>query len=96
MLANKEIKLKLRKIIGIRSGEKLHEEMVSSSESLHTIEFKDCFIILSSTLDLKQNYISNNLKSYKAKKLNTFTNYNSLENTYLPLKQIKEMSYKIF
>tara|TARA_Y100000590_G_scaffold14377_1_gene17286 strand:- start:1887 stop:2900 length:1014 start_codon:yes stop_codon:yes gene_type:complete len=33
------------KIIGIRPGEKIHEEMISSSESLNTIEFKNYFVI---------------------------------------------------
>ena len=33
------------KIIGIRPGEKTHEEMISSSESLNTIEFKNYFVI---------------------------------------------------
>ena len=34
------------KIIGIRPGEKLHEEMITLSDSLNTVEFKDYFIIL--------------------------------------------------
>ena len=33
------------KIIGIRPGEKLHEEMVSSAESFNTIEYKNLLII---------------------------------------------------
>jgi UDP-N-acetylglucosamine 4,6-dehydratase len=36
------------KIIGIRPGEKLHEEMISSSDSHNTYEFKDYFKILPS------------------------------------------------
>ena len=34
------------KIIGIRSGEKLHEELVSIGESQNTLETKNYFIIL--------------------------------------------------
>ena len=36
------------KYIGIRPGEKLHEEMITKSDSLNTLEFKDYFIILPS------------------------------------------------
>ena len=34
---------------GIRPGEKLHEEMITPTDSLNTIEFKDYFVILPST-----------------------------------------------
>lgn len=34
------------KLIGIRPGEKIHEELISSLESRNTIEFKDCYVIL--------------------------------------------------
>ena len=36
------------KIVGIRPGEKLHEEMITSTDSLATIEFGDYFVILPS------------------------------------------------
>ena len=36
-------------ITGIRPGEKIHEEMVTETDSLNTIEFKDYFVILPST-----------------------------------------------
>ena len=36
------------KIIGIRPGEKLHEEMITQTDSLNTIEFDDYFVILPS------------------------------------------------
>ena len=35
--------------IGIRPGEKLHEEMITETDSLNTIEFEDYFVILPST-----------------------------------------------
>ena len=37
--------LKLKKI-GIRPGEKIHEEMVTESDSLNTIELKKYYVIL--------------------------------------------------
>lgn len=36
-------------IIGIRPGEKLHEEMITSTDALGTVEFDDYFVILPST-----------------------------------------------
>jgi len=36
-------------IIGIRPGEKLHEEMITITDSINTIEFDDYFVILPST-----------------------------------------------
>jgi UDP-N-acetylglucosamine 4,6-dehydratase len=34
------------KLVGIRPGEKLHEQMITSTDSLSTIEFDDYFVIL--------------------------------------------------
>ena len=36
------------KIVGIRPGEKLHEEMITSTDGLNTIEFKNYYVILPS------------------------------------------------
>ena len=33
------------KIVGVRPGEKIHEEMITHSDLLNTIEFKDYFVI---------------------------------------------------
>ena len=37
------------KIVGIRPGEKLHEEMITQTDSLNTLEFDKYFVILPST-----------------------------------------------
>lgn len=37
-------------IVGVRPGEKIHEEMITETDSLNTIEFKDYFVILPSIL----------------------------------------------
>ena len=36
------------KIIGIRPGEKLHEEMITQTDSLNAVEFDDYYVILPS------------------------------------------------
>ncbi len=38
-----------RKVVGIRPGEKLHEEMITQTDALNTIEFDDYFVVLPST-----------------------------------------------
>jgi FlaA1/EpsC-like NDP-sugar epimerase len=35
-----------QEVIGIRPGEKLHEEMITSTDALNTIEFPDYYVIL--------------------------------------------------
>jgi UDP-N-acetylglucosamine 4,6-dehydratase (inverting) len=37
-----------REIVGIRPGEKLHEEMITETDAINTLEFKDHFVILPS------------------------------------------------
>jgi FlaA1/EpsC-like NDP-sugar epimerase len=36
-------------VVGIRPGEKLHEEMITDTDSLNTLEFDDYYVILPST-----------------------------------------------
>lgn len=57
-----EVKNKI-KVIGIRKGEKLHEEMITKSDSLSTIEIKDFYIILNENIKCFQYY----KKKYNAK-----------------------------
>ena len=68
------------KIVGIRPGEKKHEEMISLDESINTIEFKNYFVIVPNSKFLnwnKEKYISRH-KNCKACK-NNFS-YNSASN----------------
>ena len=36
-------------IVGVRPGEKLHEEMITETDALNTVEFEDYFVLLPST-----------------------------------------------
>ena len=51
------------RITGIRKGEKLHEEMITISDSYNTIETKKYYIILPSNLKNSKKY----LKKYNAR-----------------------------
>lgn len=73
------------KIVGIRPGEKLHEELISKEESYNTFDLGDFFIIAST---------NNSINFYKKKKYKKFKidkNYNSLNNSFLTVAQIKEL-----
>jgi UDP-N-acetylglucosamine 4,6-dehydratase len=75
------------KVIGIRPGEKVHEEMITSSDSYLTYDLGKYFVILPSTTkwDL-QNFLSKN----NATKVEEGFSYNSLNNTeWLTIDQLR-------
>ena len=75
------------KEIGIRPGEKLHEEMITESDSYHTIEFDKYYAILTATAN-KKKY----LKYYNAKEVEKGFKYNSGTNEdWLTVEEIREM-----
>lgn len=80
-------------IIGIRPGEKLHEEMITESDSLNTIESEDYFIILPSgfSKEKKEKF----LKNYNAKLAEIGFKYNSGTNSeWLSVEDIREQIVK--
>ena len=62
---------------GIRQGEKIHEEMITSSDSFSTIDIGKYFVILPSN---KKKYIQYYGKKFNLKKVKKGFNYNSGEN----------------
>lgn len=62
--------------VGIRPGEKLHEEMITESDSYNTIEFDRYYAILPSGIN-KEKY----MKAYHGKEVPLGFKYNSGENT---------------
>ena len=74
------------KIIGIRPGEKLHEEMISSADSLNTFELKNLFVIVDPSNEKL------NKKFNKFRKMKPNYSYNSFDNLdYLNKTQLKKI-----
>ena len=70
------------KIIGVRPGEKIHEELISQSDSRTSIEYKDYYLILPETTFFKKYSRHRNLKenfSYKSSNLDTKMNLSELK-----------------
>ena len=79
------------KIIGIRSGEKLHEELVSIGESQNTLESKNYFIILPTQED---SFLNSFKKKFKAKKVKKEFSYRSNNNRFLSVAELKNLIKK--
>ena len=82
------------KIVGIRPGEKLHEEMITVADSKNTLEFDNHYIIKPNSefynWDLK-NYLKK-IKNKKYKYVNENFSYNSFNNKdYLSVVQLKKI-----
>ncbi len=79
-------------IIGIRPGEKIHEEMISSSDSQNTLEIKNFFIILPS---IDQKILSVYKNKFGAKKVKKGFIYSSnLNDKFLSIKELNQLVEK--
>jgi FlaA1/EpsC-like NDP-sugar epimerase len=78
-----------KEIIGIRPGEKLHEEMITSSDSPNTLDLGDYFAILGSGNVAQRNkYMANG----KAQQVSQGFSYDSSNNPeFLTVEQIREL-----
>mgnify|MGYP001303440527 CR=1 FL=1 len=81
------------KIIGIRPGEKIHEEMISINDARNTYEYKDIFKILPDLVDkrIKKKMIKNGKKVDK--NFNYISNKNSRWISPNELKKVLENSH---
>ncbi|MBU1145331.1 MAG: UDP-N-acetylglucosamine 4,6-dehydratase (inverting) [Firmicutes bacterium] len=83
------------RIVGIRPGEKLHEEMITSTDSISSIEFDDYFVILPSTKfwDIKKFRKESNGK--EGHNCDLGFSYNSSENDiFLTVDEIRDLTIK--
>lgn len=86
---NKKAKIK---IIGIRPGEKLHEEMISKYESFNSYELKDMYFILPNYNFKKYKSL---VRKLKAKKVKPNFIYSSGNNTFMNYKELKELIHNV-
>jgi len=76
-------------IVGVRQGEKIHEEMITASDSQNTLELKNIYVILPSK--------NNNFLSYYKKKFNSskvkkdFTYKSNSTNKFLSINDLKKI-----
>jgi UDP-N-acetylglucosamine 4,6-dehydratase len=83
---NKENKIK---VIGVRQGEKLHEQMISSSDSYSTVEIKNYFVILPMG---NKKLIKKFTKKNISKKVPTHFEYSSEKNgKFLTISEIEKI-----
>ena len=76
-------------IVGIRPGEKIHEDMITSSDSINTIDLGNYYAILPSDRRLRARYDESGI-SYMS--VPTGFTYNSGSNTdFLTVKQIRSL-----
>mgnify|MGYP001160088128 FL=1 len=79
------------KVIGIRKGEKLHEEMITISDSLNTIETNKYYFIINENPNLPKYYKN----KFKSKFVNKNFSYSSDSNSkFLSIKQLKSILKK--
>jgi FlaA1/EpsC-like NDP-sugar epimerase len=83
------------KVLGLRPGEKMHEEMITSSDSFNTLEYKNYYVILPSTTEFLswkiEDFIKNKKNGANVRCKENFS-YNSLENNqFLTIKELKEL-----
>ena len=80
------------KIIGIRPGEKIHEEMITTSDSFSTIDLGNYFAILPSDRTVHERYNDNGIKF---KEIEKNFSYNSGDNKhFLSVKEIEDLIQK--
>ena len=81
-------------LIGVRPGEKIHEELLQSSESRNALELKNFYVILNNFKNKNKTFLYYK-KSFFAKPVKDNFSYNSRENIFLSIDNIKDQIEKI-
>ncbi|HMK04890.1 MAG TPA: UDP-N-acetylglucosamine 4,6-dehydratase (inverting) [Ferruginibacter sp.] len=81
-----------QEIVGIRPGEKVHEEMITSSDSFTTYDLGDTYVILPQVPVWE---LKDFIKKFKAEKVSTGFNYSSGENSqWVSAEELRELIVK--
>ena len=79
-------------IVGIRPGEKLHEEMITQSDALNTIEYEDYYVILPSIRIWSKEKFINKSNFRKGRPCEEGFSYNSNTNQhFLSVNELKKL-----
>ena len=80
------------KIVGIRPGEKLHEEMITESDAMNTIEFDDYYVIVPSIKIWSKTKFLNQSTDNIGKPCSDGFSYNSKSNSqFLTVEELREL-----
>jgi UDP-N-acetylglucosamine 4,6-dehydratase/5-epimerase len=80
------------KIVGIRPGEKLHEQMITDSDAINTLEFDDYYVIVPSIRTWSKTKFKNDSSNEIGKPCPEGFSYNSkLNNHFLSVKELREL-----
>jgi UDP-N-acetylglucosamine 4,6-dehydratase/5-epimerase len=83
-------------IVGIRPGEKLHEEMITESDAMNTLEFDDYYVIVPSIRVWSKTKFMNDSSGKKGRPCGDGFSYNSKSNNhYLSVNELRELSKTI-
>lgn len=78
------------KIIGIRQGDKIHEDLLTANDAMSTVEYENHFVILPSLQDLKKYKVASNGKAPKAIEYGfTYTSGNNVH--FLTVEEIRDL-----
>ena len=78
------------KVIGIRPGEKIHEEMISINDAINTVEYKNGYVICPSS-EFMQWDIEKYKKKIKGKSCAKNFTYTSDKNKFLTINDLKKV-----
>ena len=80
------------RLSGIRPGEKLHEEMITKTDSMNTVDFGEYYVVLPSTQLWDINSFMNESNKTIGKMCEEGFSYNSGTNsTFLTIEEIKKL-----
>jgi UDP-N-acetylglucosamine 4,6-dehydratase (inverting) len=79
-----------QKIVGVRSGEKIHEEMITASDSINTVDLDSCYAIIPTTeVDAVETYCA----EHGGRKVPMGFTYSSGSNSeFLTVEQLRELT----
>jgi len=81
-----------QKIVGIRPGEKLHEEMITESDALNTIEYDGYYVIVPSIRKWSKTHFMKNSNGKEGLPCEEGFSYNSGTNPhFLTVDELKEL-----